>query len=169
MFGPVELPRSPLPWLALGAGLAVLAGLGAAGIWWSRRRHGGKGHAAPPPLPPHELAYRQLQEILDDGLLDRGALKDFFSRISDVIRSYIENRFGLHAPKLTTEEFLATLHGRSPFTAEQQHLLDEFLKRCDLVKFAADTVTRDEAERHIEACRAFIDATRPEPGGNGAD
>lgn len=169
IFGPVELPRSLVPWMAAGAGLALLAGLGAAGFWWTRRRRGGKDHAVPPPLPPQELAYRQLQEILDDGLLDQGAFKDLFSRISDVIRLYMENRFGLHAPKLTTEEFLATLHGRSPFTPEQQHLLDEFLKRCDLVKFAADSVTREEAERHIEACRAFIDATRSEPGGNGAD
>lgn len=159
IFGPVDLPAARISVIYVCLGLAVLL-LGGAGLYyWSRRRTNGAEQAALAP-PAHELAYAQLREILDGDLLERGEFKLFFARISDVVRYYIENRFGLHAPRLTTEEFLAAI-GRDPlFREDFRSLLDEFLRHCDLVKFAEHRPRTDEAQKAIDACRAFIEATK---------
>ncbi|NLJ27995.1 hypothetical protein [Desulforhabdus amnigena] len=162
IYGPVELPRSPIPLSYILAMPAAILCIGGCGFWWLKMRKKKNGGEASPPISPHEFAYRQLQEILEENFLDRGEFKLFFSRISDVVRYYIENRFGLHAPKLTTEEFLATVHRKNPFSPEHQRLLDDFLNHCDLVKFAEHHPTGEEAQKSIEACKAFIDATRQE-------
>jgi hypothetical protein len=113
-----------------------------------------------PVLPPHELAYRQLQEIIDERLIERGELKLFFSKISDVLRSYIENRFGIHAPKRTTEEFLSDIGRDASFPSDYKGLLVGFLQNCDLVKFAEHFPSPEEAAKAVDSCRAFVDATR---------
>jgi hypothetical protein len=158
--GPVALPAKPL------SPLTILLGLGAAGaiaggaFLLFRRKTAAKRGQAAPAIPAHELAYRQLQEILDEKLVERGDIKLFFSRISDVLRGYIENRFGLQAPRRTTEEFLSDIGRHAPFSAEHKGLLAAFLRECDLVKFAEHTPSQQEITRAIDSCRAFIDATR---------
>ena len=167
--GPVDLPAKPIPTLYVLLGLAVV-GFAAGGVLLLyRRKRAANGHQKAPTLPPHELAYRQLQEILDEKLIERGESKLFFSKISDVLRGYIENRFGLQAPRRTTEEFLADISRNALFPAEHKGLLMAFLRDCDLVKFAEHTPSHEEITRAVDSCRAFIDATRrdAETRGNG--
>ena len=59
----------------------------------------------PPPVPPHVRARRRLEQAL--GLLSDPRL--FCIAVSDAIRLYLEDRFLLHAPERTTEEFLHEL------------------------------------------------------------
>jgi LPXTG-motif cell wall-anchored protein len=160
--GPVGLPTGPVSHLTIlvGLGAAVLIA-GGAFLLIKRRRMPNKQHAEPV-LPPHELAYRQLQEILEENLIQRGELKLFFSKISDVLRNYIENRFGFHAPRRTTEEFLSDISRHAPFSAEHKVLLVEFLQNCDLVKFAEHYPSQEETAKAVDSCRAFIEATREE-------
>ena len=161
--GPVGLPLEPIsPWYALLAlGVVTLAASG--GFLWMRRKRSASRQDAAAALPAHALAYRQLQEIFDEKLLERGEFKLFFSKISDVLRFYVENRFGLHAPKRTTEEFLGDISREAPFSAEQRGILAEFLRNCDLVKFAEHHPSQEEIERAINSCKAFIEATKAQP------
>ena len=163
--GPVDLPAKPIPFLYLLLGLAV-AGLVAGGtLLLIRRKRAANHQQSAPALPAHELAYRQLQEILDEKLIERGESKLFFSKISDVLRGYIENRFGLQAPRRTTEEFLSDISRHALFSSEHKGLLMAFLRDCDLVKFAEHAPSPEEIAKAVEACRAFIDATRGDAGG----
>lgn len=164
--GPFALPVKPLRLLYVLLGLAM-AGLVAGGAFLRyRQKRAASGSLAVPALPAHELAYRQLQEILDEKLIERGERKLFFSKISDVLRGYIENRFGLQAPRRTTEEFLSDISRDAPFSAEHKGLLTAFLRGCDLVKFAEHTPSPEEIAKAVASCRAFIDATRGDaPGG----
>ena len=156
LVGPVDLPRDYTAFMLYAGGcLAALAAL-AGGVYLWRRRRGKRAREAEPPPPAHEIAFRQIREVLDEGLLDRGEFKLFFSRISDVLRHYIENRFGMRAPRYTTEEFLAAINRDAPFSPERRALLDEFLRCCDLVKFAERPSTREEALQILDACKAFI-------------
>jgi hypothetical protein len=161
IFGPVELPARPIPILYGAIAAAVLLLGGTAGYFCMKRRRTKAAESAPP-SPAHELAYGQLQDIFDAKLLERGEFKLFFARISDVIRFYVENRFGLHAPKLTTEEFLSSVRRDPPFESDYARLLDEFLRHCDLVKFAEHRPEPSEAREVIDACKAFIEATKVE-------
>lgn len=133
---------------------------GAVAAW--RYCHRRKRQSQIPELTAYERAMRELTALLEQRLPEQGAYKEYYTGLSAILRRYIENRFALHAPKLTTEEFLREL-ARHAETSLQSHrpLLQDFLTACDLVKFAAQIPGRDESARLAESCRQFISQTEP--------
>jgi hypothetical protein len=161
IFGPVDLPLDPLRVVYTFVAVAVILAGGGAVLWWLRRKR--TLEAPPGPvLPAHEIAYLELQRLLDEKLAERGLLKLYYARISDILRKYLEDRFAVPASTLTTQEFFATISRNSPFGPEQQNLLDAFLGHCDLVKFAELQPAPQDLQKTLDACRAFIEATREE-------
>jgi hypothetical protein len=159
---PVAKPLNP--WLLVGVGTAVAVILAVVIYLWQRRRS--RVMPPPPPLPPHLVAYQALDRLLAAGLLRQGDLQQFYATLSDILRHYIEQRFGLRAPERTTEEFLLELQTvGSGLVANTSHrlLLRDFLTRCDLVKFARETPAHSEAEEAVEICRRFVRETEPMP------
>jgi len=154
--GPVELPRRRQAWVyvVLVAG-AVLAGGVIAFLVLRRRRT-----EAAIRLPADEIAYRELERLLAEKLIEKGEIKLFYMRVSDVLRHYIENRFSLHAPERTTEEFLEEIRADGVFAEAQRTLLEEFLRHCDLVKFAEHEPTNEQIQKTFDACKEFIEATK---------
>ena len=71
------------------------------------------------------------------------AIEAFFVAISSIVRRYLEDRFELRAPELTTEEFLALAGSASHLSHDHQHLLRDFLRQADLVKFAGVRASED--------------------------
>src|SRR5207302_7789553 len=60
----------------------------------------------------------------------------WFVELSSIVRAYLEHRYVIRAPELTTEEFLQEAARASSLTGEHRALLTQFLERCDRVKFA---------------------------------
>jgi NAD(P)-dependent dehydrogenase (short-subunit alcohol dehydrogenase family) len=91
--------------------------------------------------------------------------RDYGIEATGVLRGYIETRYGLHAPKLATEEFLAAA-GTSPLLpAEHRASLGRFLELCDLFKFGRYVAAADELQQLHAAAVAFVLASRsPEAG-----
>jgi len=116
----------------------------------------------PPPLPAHVIAYEQLEKIKEENLPGRGMIKEYYSRVSNAARHYLENRFGLRAPERTTEEFLYDMASTDYLTVRQQDLVGEFLNECDLVKFARYGPTENEIERVYSAAVRLVDETKLE-------
>jgi len=114
----------------------------------------------PPPRPAHEIAYEALMELQKKGYPEKGMIKEYYTELSDIVRRYIENRFGLRAPEMTTEEFIQGVRDSGQLDAGQKDLLREFLSRCDLVKFAKFGPEKDEIDGSHESARRFIDQTR---------
>ncbi len=170
---PVRQPLNWQLWAAAGAGAALLLAL----VIWLWRRRKPAAPSLPPPLPPAELARRELQRLLERQLPEHGQVKEFYAALSAIIRQYLERNFGIRAPELTTEEFLAEL-GRRPqggsviaaykgLRPEHRHLLRDFLIHCDLVKFACHQPEVDDIEMAVTICRRFIDETEgPDSGGD---
>jgi len=123
----------------------------------SRRR---KGERVAPQLPAHEIAFRRLESLLSSGLLEQNRYREFTEEVSDILRYYIEDRFGLRAPERTTEEFLEESQGNLEIDNDKRDMLKEFLSYCDLVKFAALEPSEDDVKRIFETCRDFIEATK---------
>ncbi len=151
---PVHIP-SGWEWLLwILGGLAVVALLYGAWLWWRRRR------ALVPPvpvIPPHVRARQKLQEAL--ALI--GQPREFCILVSDTIRWYLEERFEFRAPERTTEEFLHELQGTNLLTPDQKGSLGEFLEKCDLVKFAKYEPAEPELrDLHGSAVR-LVDETQP--------
>lgn len=155
---PQSLPTYLHLWVGGAAGLALLLGLFGGWLYWRKR-------ATTPVvvLTAQELALRDLEELVHSRYLSAGQVKEFYLALSDVLRQYIENRFHLAAPERTTEEFLEELRSHPVLNQEHTHLLREFLRHCDMVKFARHTPVRDEINASVESCREFIIETPPEP------
>jgi hypothetical protein len=110
--------------------------------------------------PAHVIAFGELEELSKDRLLEKGQVKIFYQRISNILRRYIENRFGLRAPEQTTEEFLVGLDSETNLDKSFKPLLRKFLVQCDLVKFAEHRPDSEDIDKTFENCRAFIDKTK---------
>ncbi len=158
---PVDLPREH-PWWLYAAGVLTVLALAAGYFWWKRRKRA-DAEAAPPP-PAHEVAYRTLEELLAEDLLMKGEAKLFYLRLSNILRHYIEDRFGLRAPERTTEEFMDELRSTDSLEPAHKGLLKDFLRHCDMVKFAEHQPSKDEVDDTIASCRRFIDETKVEAG-----
>ncbi len=113
-------------------------------------------------IAPHELAYEELRRLVSEDLIEKGEIKLFYQRISDILRHYIENRFRLHAPEQTTEEFLAALENSRDFPDKYRPLLKVFLSHCDLVKFAEHQPTTEDIQNTFDSCKDFIAGTEKE-------
>lgn len=109
----------------------------------------------------HEIAYERLQALKEQDLPSKGLIKEYFFQLSNIIRHYIEGRFGLKAPEMTTPEFLWSLKTTTELDPEHKGTLDEFLNFCDAVKFAKYGPTADEIEQGYSLVRKFVDETRP--------
>ncbi len=138
-------------WIALGVGIV---GSGAFYFYrqWSMRRAIEFVELA------HERALRRLADLENAGLPDATALDRWYVELSDIVRRYIEERFQLRAPELTTEEFLAAAES-SVDLGTRQSLLKAFLERCDAVKFARYSPDSAESQEAIMSARRFLEET----------
>jgi len=166
--GVLPLPADPMPaWqtgLIVGAIAGVLAG-GYAGYRAIRRR----SQRPPPPIPPELWALRALQELDTADWLSPERMRLYYYRLTEIVRAYIELKFGLAAPEMTTEEFLAMLardQGALPYDAER---LQSFLQACDYVKYAALSPLPADAQAALTTARAFVDATAAAYAARAAD
>jgi hypothetical protein len=155
---PQPVPRDWRPWILVALGLAVVAAIVALVTWWRRRRHAA---VLPPPIPADERARRALADLLARGCVERGEFKEYYATLSAIVRTYLEERFGLRAPEMTTEEFLLATARNAELTRPQRGLLAEFLRESDLVKFARHVPTLADAERAFAAAGRFVDETAP--------
>jgi hypothetical protein len=108
----------------------------------------------------YEVARTDLDRLLEAGRPDAGTMDAFYVRLSLIVRTYLEDRFRLRSPELTTQEFLSEM-GRSPDLARShQKLLREFLEAADLVKFAGHRPAPEEVAQSIAAAERFLEETR---------
>lgn len=112
--------------------------------------------------PAHEIAYARLRVLVAAKLTEQGKIKEFYERISGILRYYIEDRFDLHAPERTTEEFLAELRFTEALPSSDKEVLGEFLMHCDLVKFARHDPTTEQIQRTFDLVKDFIERTKSE-------
>ena len=170
-------PPVPLPpvaesavwkWLSGAVGLAALAG---AAILVLRRRR----PAAPTPEPvpegqsiPAQNVARAALARLRDTLTREGRPAPYAPfELAAVLRTYIDRRLGLPAPRRTTEETVSQL----PAVMDAAGLPTEVLAQnaratlaiCDLAKFAGRAVTRGDMETALDAAEAFVSAIPERP------
>ena len=162
--GPEAVPRDLRPWYVAGGALAALIALVLGWRWWRRRR--ARSEVAAPPRSAHEVAADALRALRARRLAEEGAFKEFYSALSDIVRRYLEDRFRVRAPEMTTEEFLAATARGATLERSQRALLGTFLGESDLVKFARFVPTLADSERALVAAERFVDDTaerEPQP------
>ncbi len=89
-------------------------------------------------LLSHQIALRKLDQLEKEELWQKGFVKDYHSKITDIIREYFEKQFGLPALERTTTESLKLLR-KHPQGIKVIDITSQFLNNADLVKFAKFT------------------------------
>jgi hypothetical protein len=160
--GPVALARRHAAWWVWAlAAAGVIAASAAAFLLLKRRK---RRQALPERRrAAHEIAFEALRALREKDYIGRGLIGAFYVELSAILRWYIENRFGLHAPEQTTEEFLDEIARDGFFDLRRRTLLKDFLGHCDLVKFATYGPTPREIQGAFESATTFIDETKEAP------
>jgi hypothetical protein len=161
---PVRAPLTPgeiLPWVLL----LLLAGVL---VWYAvklikklRMKKSGEEPVIAAD-PAHIIAFRDLEKLKEEQLWQKGELKSYYTVLSEILRQYLENRFGISSLELTTIETLSALT-RSGFKDDVSlRKLKTVLTTSDLVKFAKYTPESSENDIHYENAWDFVSKTRAE-------
>ena len=154
---PVDWPAGAFwPW-AVFSGVVVLVFL-AGLLWWIDKRRR-KMRLSLNPKTPWELAYEQLAALGQWRLERPEQFQAYYIELSAIVRWYMESRFAIHAPEMTTEEFMNYLKIDSQLNSPHKETLKNFLNACDMVKFARYGPTEQEARESLGLARKLIEET----------
>ena len=169
--GPVRAPltaREVIPWLLIA--LLVVAGILLYIRYIKRKR------ALPPKIariikptvPPHTLALDALDKLRKEKLWQSGRIKQYHSGITDILRHYLEGRYGISAVEMTTSEIREAVSDQMLPSQAVENLFRIF-ERADLVKFAKSQPLPGEHEESFMLAVEFVRATIPVPVETQAD
>jgi Domain of unknown function (DUF4381) len=152
---PVDYSLVP-PWVIFVGTFAALVFCGLIGWWlwrrWQRQR---------PQPSVRERTLALLDRISRE--IETMSPYQFSIRVSDILRSYVTDHYQLPVTRQTSVEFLATLTKASPFSEDEKSLLEDFLNRCDLIKFARYEATTEDSRLLLEEATRFVEGRKLEP------
>lgn len=112
------------------------------------------------PDPAHIIAFRELEKLRGEELWQKGEVKLYYSRLTEILRQYLENRYAVYSMEMTTSETLEALV-RIGFKKDEKYGdLKAILNGSDLVKFAKYKPESSENEKLFDKSWKFIDATK---------
>ncbi len=152
---PVDYSLVP-PWViytAIGVALVILGLVG----WWIWKR----AQRPKPVRSPRDRALDALDRIGHQ--MEMLNPYQFSIAVSDILRGYVTEQYQLPVTRQTSVEFLAMLAKSSPFSPEEASLLQDFLERCDLIKFARYDATPEDSRRLLEEAIQFVKGAKLEP------
>lgn len=112
-------------------------------------------------LPPHVVALQNLDALKGKKLCLRGMEKEYYTELTDILREYIDTRFGIDAPEMITEDIVAAVHLATE-TGSTAGNLKQILETADLVKFAKYTPFADENDLSLVNAYLFVNQTKIE-------
>lgn len=163
----VEVSSRFWHFFALVSGLLLMLGSGLY-IWWYLRR---KKQEAEQDLPPYERAVKEIELLNQHTLNSQQDYKNFYTRLTDILRKYYDEELHLDLTECTTDEIITrieTLINANKLALNLSNLQDLklTLKTADLVKFARLSTDPNDAAQDRDAIKAFIGHTHeaiPEP------
>jgi hypothetical protein len=155
MMPPQPVPQTfPIGWI-IALGLAgVLAIVLIVALRRRRRRP-----VEPRRQTPEEIARSALALLLAENLPGRGLVKEFYLRLTGIVRQYVEDTTGIRAPEQTTEEFLRAIRSQAVFPPDRSVRLAEFLEAADLVKYAGQMPAEGQIDQAIARAQEFVNLT----------
>ena len=115
-----------------------------------------------PKLPPHVIALQELDKLKTEQLWQQDKVKDYYTRLTDIVRVYIEDRFSVPAMEQTTFEILSEFRGSSSqLDTKTYNELQEILEVADFVKFAKLSPLPDVNQNMMTFAYLFVNETTP--------
>lgn len=108
---------------------------------------------------PDEIALERIENLLLLKLIEAGRLEEFYGRLCNILRYYIEDCFNVKAAEMTTDEFLQDIKQKDILDIQDKLKLQDFLTHCDLVKFAKAQVSGEKVQDSVDMAKSFINKT----------
>ncbi|KPK30360.1 MAG: hypothetical protein AMK69_03520 [Nitrospira bacterium SG8_3] len=121
-------------------------------VWWRKKGRIQKV-SAEVVYPPHVLARKEIELLEAQELFEKGEVKGFYFRFSEILRRYLESLRRFPAAEFTTEEIALRIH------SEEDRRLLSLLRHADLVKFADSIPTRARKEEEVKTALSYIQET----------
>lgn len=145
-----------LPWIG---GSILLAALIALAVWLIVRASRRKAEALKPKDPAYIVALRELDKYRSDKYWAPEKQKAFYSGITDALKFYMDDRFGVDAPEMTTAELFDALKSDKDITPQMYADLKELFERADFVKFAKHVAPDEENAKALPLAVSFVTST----------
>lgn len=159
---PLAVGSETLPFVVGGVLFLLLAAAGY--LWWRKRRTVAVVGQLPPvdTRPVWEIAKERLLILKNSGLLSENRIKEYHFQLSEIVRWYLERRFGILALEQTTEEIRAALK-KIDFPRRLFSTAIGLLDFCDLAKFAKYQPPATEIEVNWQVAFQVVEETTPKP------
>ncbi len=138
----------------------LLAAIILAVIWVVKRRKEHKPIVVLPgakPTPADKKALSELEALRRKELWQKGRIKKYYTDMTDIVRRFLRNMYGISAAEMTTRQTLKAFHGIDDWSEESESLLRQLLQKADMVKFAK---SQPEAYEHDQAMQYAVDFIR---------
>lgn len=111
-----------------------------------------------PPLSPIEQALKELEELRQKELWQHGRQKEYHTQLTDILRQYLQKRYGINSTEMTSDQTLEAFQGSLGFTQERYDQLRQIFRTADMVKFAKAEPASYEHDLAMSIARTFIAA-----------
>lgn len=118
-----------------------------------------------PKIPPHQEAFEALEKLKSEELWQQGKVKEYHIRITDILRKYIERRFGINALEMITDDILVEFK-KINNDSGLYDILKNVLTLGDLAKFAKFSPLAIENEKSFDNTYLFVKRTVPAENSN---
>lgn len=145
-------------WILLGLGVVAAA----IAAWLYFRRGGTMTVLRKRAIPPYELAISRLNRLREKRLTETGQEKAYYTELTDILRQYLDGRFGINAMEMSSTEIMNTLR-HNEATRLSADRMKAVLEVADFVKFARMRPLPDDNVKAYQSAIAFVEDTKPEP------
>jgi len=108
---------------------------------------------------PYEIAMEGLQLLDEKKLWQQDKIKEYYTELTGIIRTYIENRYAIIAMEMTTDEIMESLTYTQAASADREKL-GQLLLMADMVKFAKSNPLASEHQMNMSRASGFVRDTR---------
>ena len=112
------------------------------------------------PVPPYELAMQRLENLREQNLWQNGQEKEYYTRLTDILRDYLQGRFGINAMEMTSQQITRVLN-ENETTRMPNARMKRILEIADFVKFAKVRPLPDDNHRALAEAVRFVEETKP--------
>jgi hypothetical protein len=159
---PIHVPvgfMEVFPYVA--GGIALLGAIGFL-VWYLRRRRGSESAFLPsrPEEPAHMIALRELDELKARKLWQKNEFKEYYSRLTEIVRRYMERRYRIPAMEMTSVEIQRAWKESGEDRENLAGNLNLLLNLADLVKFAKERPVASDNEENMERAYDFVQKTK---------
>ncbi len=144
--------------------LAIIIALGVTAyvIYFVTKKKNPFAPAPQKPIPPYEKALQELAQLRAEKLCEQGKERDFYTRLTDILRVYLHGRFGINAMEMTSTQIRHTLQANEETRLSKKNM-EQVLETADFVKFAKVRPLPDDNVKAFNSAMQFIEDTKPQP------